>query len=48
MIVGVSISVPRLYRMRAEEKRLRAQLADLGGNEPHAESVASRSADPQP
>jgi uncharacterized integral membrane protein len=32
-IGGVLISVPRLYRMRAHEKKLRARLADLGEDE---------------
>jgi uncharacterized integral membrane protein len=36
---GVLASVPRLYRMRIHEKRLRAQLADLGGDD---EAVAKR------
>jgi lipopolysaccharide assembly protein A len=33
-IGGLLAGVPRLYRMRAHEKRLRAQLADLGGDDP--------------
>ena len=28
-LLGVLISVPRIYRMRAEQRRLRAQLAEI-------------------
>jgi uncharacterized integral membrane protein len=38
VLLGVLIVVPRIYRMRADQRRLRAQLAEL---EP---SVASQSA----
>ena len=38
-IAGVLLLLPRLYRMRARERQLRAQLADLGA---HDDSAALR------
>ncbi|HET9394857.1 MAG TPA: LapA family protein, partial [Nitrospiraceae bacterium] len=47
-LLGALISMPRLYRMRAEQRRLRAQLAEL---DPSASSellkAKVRSAQPQ-
>jgi uncharacterized integral membrane protein len=32
VLVGILISVPRIYRMRADQRRLRAQLAGLSAS----------------
>ena len=46
-LLGALISMPRLYRMRAEQRRLRAQLAEL---DPSARSELPRAKvrSPQP
>ena len=49
-IGGILASVPRLYRMRAHEKRLRARLADLGDHDdsaaPHGVTAAKTATSP--
>lgn len=32
VLLGVLIAVPRIYRMRADQRRLRAQLAEFDGS----------------
>ena len=42
VLVGVLITVPRMYRMRADQRRLRAQLAGLDASRTSQESAQSK------
>jgi lipopolysaccharide assembly protein A len=46
-LLGALISVPRIYRMRAEQRRLRAQLADVDSSAMSGSSK-SKVRSPQP
>lgn len=46
-LLGALISMPRLYRMRAEQRRLRAQLAELDPA-PTSELLKPKVRSPQP
>jgi lipopolysaccharide assembly protein A len=46
-LLGALISVPRIYRMRAEQRRLRAQLADADSSA-MSRSSESKVRSPQP
>jgi lipopolysaccharide assembly protein A len=47
-LLGALISVPRIYRMRAEQRRLRAQLADADSSAmPRSSESKVRSPQPQ-
>jgi uncharacterized integral membrane protein len=40
-VIGILVVLPRVYRMRASERRLRAQLADLDATAAPTRSTAS-------
>lgn len=47
VLLGILIVVPRIYRMRGDQRRLRAQLAELDGSRASQAADATKFRSPQ-